>query len=76
MNQSSSISNLNKIPHRMVVHTRDVVNMTGLSERTCRGILQKIRVAYGKSKNAFITDIEFGSYCQMDIEDVRKYLRF
>jgi hypothetical protein len=60
----------------MVVHTRDVVNITGLSPRTCRGILKKIRVAYGKSKDAYITYIEFCSYCQMNVEEVRKYLRF
>jgi len=60
----------------MVVHTQDAVNMTGLSERTCRGILQKIRIALGKSKNAFVTYIEFATYCQIDVEEVRKYLRF
>lgn len=76
MNQSSSISDLNKIPHRMVVHTQDVVNITGLSARTCRGILQKIRVAFGKSKDAYVTYIEFCSYCQLNIEDVRNYLRY
>jgi hypothetical protein len=49
----------NKIPNRVVVYPKDVQNITGLKESTCRKIISELKKKLGKSKNEFITIDEF-----------------
>jgi hypothetical protein len=63
------------IPIRVVIHTRDVQNITGLSERGARYLMQRIRIAYKKSRYEYITIMEFCAYTKIAEEVVRRFLR-
>jgi len=65
----------NKIPVRIVVHTKDVENMTGFSARTAARLLQMLRQVLGKPKGGFITAREFASYHGIEEAEVIKFLR-
>jgi hypothetical protein len=67
---------LRRIPDRMVLFPLDIVNITGRSLRTSQRLVQKIRQAYGKSGQGFVTRKEFCQFCNLDEEEVKKYLRF
>ena len=63
-----------KIPTRIVLHPKDVENITGRRDRTARQILQKIRMALGKSKNQFVTVQEFCAFYGLTEEHVKDFL--
>jgi hypothetical protein len=63
-----------KIPNRMVIYPKDVVNITGKSERTCRDMIQSVRETLGKSKNQFVTVKEFCFIYGLPEDHVNKYL--
>jgi len=66
MNSSHS-----KIPLRVVIYPKDVENITGLSDRAARKLIQKIKSGLGKSKPMFVTVHEF-SLCTGIPEDLIK----
>ncbi|SHM51068.1 hypothetical protein SAMN05444266_108323 [Chitinophaga jiangningensis] len=47
------------VPNRIVIYAKDVMNITGRSERTARKILQQIRLSVGKKRGDIVTVIEF-----------------
>ena len=47
------------VPTRIVIYVKDVMNITGRSERISRKILQQIWKATGKKRGDMITVIEF-----------------
>jgi len=51
-----------KVPQRLVIYPKDVVNITGKSVQSARRILQKIRQRQGKGKDECITILEFCAY--------------
>ena len=55
-----------KMPGRIVVYAKDVMNMTGRKERAAQLLLQKIRQRSNKPKDAFITVREFSLYTGID----------
>jgi len=61
---------------RVVVYPRDVENITGRCGRTARKLLQKIRTAQGKSKNAFVTIKEFCAYTGIEEELIKDFLQY
>jgi hypothetical protein len=63
-----------KMPKRIVVYPKDVENITGRRERAARKVLQKIRKAFGKEKDAFVTVREFSLYTGIEEELVREFL--
>jgi hypothetical protein len=63
-----------KIPPRIVIYPKDVENITGRSERTCRSIIDRIRKALGKSKQQFITVREFCTFYGLEEEYVKEFL--
>lgn len=65
---------MNTIPNRMVVYPKDVMNITGRSERTARKLLFRIRKKYNKEKNAFISLEEFCEFTGLKPNDVSKFL--
>ena len=67
---------LQKMPLRIVVHSKDVENITGLMPRTSRKLLQSIREKMGKPKGALVTVKDFCSYTGIEEELVKDYLRF
>ena len=68
-------TNLNQLPQRVVLYTRDVENITGRRGRTARQLLQKIRNALGKSKDEFITIKEFSLFTGIDEELIKDFLQ-
>lgn len=62
------------IPNRIVIYPKDVENITGRRERAARKVLQKIRAAFGKDKDGFVTVREFSLYTGIDEEIVKEYL--
>ena len=63
-----------RMPNRAVLYTRDVENITGRRPRTARQLLQKIRNAFGKSKDEFITIKEFSLFTGIDEDIVKDFL--
>lgn len=63
-----------KVPKRIVVYAKDVMNMTGRKERAAQLLLQKIREKFNKSRNGMVSVWEFCSYTGFDEDLVRDYL--
>jgi predicted RNA-binding protein YlqC (UPF0109 family) len=62
------------IPLRVVIHPRDVENITGKKGRTARNMLQLIRKKYGKQKQQFITVDEFCRFTGLEQDAVRRFM--
>jgi hypothetical protein len=62
------------LPKRIVVHTKDVENITGRRPRTAQAILQKIKNFYNKEKSKYITIQEFCEFMGMKEDYVRQFL--
>ena len=60
------------IPQRIVIHPRDIANLTGCGERHARKILQKIRACQGKMPRDYISIAEFCFFTGMDEDAVRR----
>ncbi len=65
----------NRIPARVVLYPRDVENITGRRGRTARTLLNKIRMALGKSKDEFITIKEFSLFTGIDEDLIKDFLQ-
>jgi hypothetical protein len=65
---------LNTIPPRVVIYVKDVMNITGRSNRTARALLSRIRKHFKKDRNAFISIDEFCSFTGLKQELVSKFL--
>jgi hypothetical protein len=63
------------IPDRIVIHPRDVSNITGQCIRTCRRLLQDILRANKKPTDGFVTFKEFVEYTNIPEEEVRSFLK-
>ena len=66
---------VNKLPLRIVVHSKDIENITGYMPRTARKLLQSIREAFGKQKGSFVTTKEFCLYTGIEEDLVRDFLK-
>ncbi|RBL91010.1 hypothetical protein DF182_28815 [Chitinophaga flava] len=62
------------VPNRILIYAKDVMNITGRSERTARKILQQIRQAKGKKKGDMITVVEFCQFTGIDQQQVADFL--
>ncbi|RAJ76676.1 hypothetical protein CLV59_108196 [Chitinophaga dinghuensis] len=62
------------VPTRIVIYAKDVMNITGRSERTSRKILQQIRQATGKKRGDMITVLEFCQHTGIDQHLVTDFL--
>lgn len=63
-----------KKPLRVVLYPSDVGSITGRSERTARRLLQRVRLAFGKSEIEFVTVREFCTFYGIDEELVKDFL--
>jgi hypothetical protein len=66
---------MNTIPNRLVIYTKDVMNITGRKERTAQKLLAQIRAHYQKSKEDFITLSEFCTFTGLKEEQVLPFLK-
>jgi hypothetical protein len=62
------------IPPRIVIYTKDVMNITGRKERTARKLLSEIRKQQGKKQTDFITVEEFCQYTGLREEKIYPFL--
>lgn len=65
---------MNRLPNRIVVYARDVMNITGRKERAAYKLLALIRKKYNKPKEAFISIDEFCAYTGLKEDKVEKFL--
>ena len=63
------------VPNRIVIYAKDVMNITGRSERTARKILQQIRQSNGKRKGDFVTIVDFSRFTGIDENIIIEFLR-
>jgi hypothetical protein len=64
-----------KFPVRVILHTRDVQNIMGLSERGARRLIARIKAFYNKKPYEYITVKEFCGYTGIEEEIVKSFLR-
>lgn len=62
------------IPNRIVIYTKDVMNITGRKERAAKKLLANIRKKYKKKRGGFISVDEFCEYTMLNKESVREFL--
>ena len=62
------------IPNRIVIYTKDVINITGKKEQTSRKLLKKIRKHLGKSPKDYITIEEFSKFTKISVEAINKFI--
>ena len=67
---------VNKVPDRIIIHSKDVENITGLSERSARRMLEIIKKRLGKPRHALVTIQEFCWHTTIDENLVQEFLRF
>jgi len=60
---------------RLCIYPKDIVRITGKSERFSRGLIQRIRVSLDKKEHQFITIEEFCDYAGIDLEKVKEIIR-
>lgn len=63
------------VPNRIVIYTKDVVNITGKKERTARNLLVRIRKANNKPKDGLVTIEEFCAFTNIKPEHVTSFLK-
>lgn len=66
---------MKKPPQRLCIYPKDIVRITGKSERFSRDLIQRIRLHYGKLEYQFITIEEFCKYAGFEIEKVKELIR-
>ena len=59
---------------RLVLHTKDVMIITGKSERYSRELIRKMKEHFLKEKHQYITINEFATYLGLDADEVEKVL--
>jgi hypothetical protein len=59
---------------RLIIYTKDVIRITGKSERSSRRLLMRIREKYGRKKHQKVTLAEFCEDMGMRMEDVLPHL--
>ena len=63
------------IPNRLVIYTKDVMNITGRKERTAQKLLANIRKHCNKTDKDFITVQEFCAFTKLKEDQVLPYLK-
>jgi len=59
-----------KSPNRICIYPKDIMRLTGKSERYGRKLIEKIKVKNAKEEHQFVTIKEFCEYTGIDLTDV------
>jgi hypothetical protein len=62
------------IPNRIILYTKDIVNITGCSERTARYILSRIRKKNNKPPLSLVSVHEFCEHIGLKEEIIMPFL--
>lgn len=57
---------------RVCIYPKDIIRITGKSERYSRRLLNRIKKHYNKTSHQFITITEFATYTGIDIPTIEK----
>jgi hypothetical protein len=63
------------VPNRIVLQTKDIMLITGKSERTSRRLLKEIRKSGGNTRVSFVSLEQFCAFTGMSREEVIPYLQ-
>jgi predicted DNA-binding transcriptional regulator AlpA len=63
------------VPNRIVLNTKDIMLITGKSERTSRRLLKEIRRSARNTRVSFVSLEQFCSFTGMTREEVIPYLQ-
>ncbi|HCN10792.1 MAG TPA: hypothetical protein DIS75_00375 [Chryseobacterium sp.] len=66
---------MKKPPQRLCIYPKDIVIITGKSERFSRDLLQRIKQKLGKEEHQFITIDEFCQYAGFKVEKVQELIK-
>lgn len=66
---------MKKPPQRLCIYPKDIVRITGKSERFSRDLIQRIKQKLEKEEHQFITIDEFCQYAGLRTEIVRELIR-
>lgn len=61
-------------PRRLVLYAIDIANITGLSERSARRLLQSVKVALSKNAHEFVTVREFAAVYGVDEDFIFEHM--
>jgi hypothetical protein len=56
---------------RICIYPKDIMRVTGKSERYCRKLLELMKVKYSKNEHQFISVDEFCEFTGLKIEQVK-----
>ncbi len=59
---------------RVIIYPKDVMRITGKSERYGRKILQKIRSKYSKEDHQFVTLVEFSEFTGIPMDMISPFI--
>ena len=62
------------VPKRIVIYTKDVINITGKKDRAARKLLRAIRTSLNKSTKDYVTVDEFSKYTGIKEELIFRFL--
>ncbi len=62
-------------PQRLCIYPKDIVRITGNSERFSRDLIQRIKQKLGKEEHQFITIDEFCHYAGFEVEKVQELIK-
>jgi hypothetical protein len=66
---------MNTIPLRIVIYSKDVMNITGCRRRTAQKLIAGIKAKGAKSRGGFVTVTEFCRHTGFSPEEVHPFLR-
>jgi len=66
---------MKKLNQRLCIYPKDIVKITGKSERFSRQLIARLRIHLGKPEHQFITIEEFCNYCGLDLEKVKEIIK-
>ena len=66
---------MNKIPTRIVIYAKDIMNITGKCERTARRMIAAIRIKFDKPVRAWITVDDFCRFTGLKEENIYPMLK-
>jgi hypothetical protein len=64
-----------KIPVRICIYAKDIMNITGRKERAARKLLAQIKRKYKKKRGQFITIKEFSEFTGITSDHIYHFLK-
>lgn len=66
---------MKRLPQRLCIYPKDIVKITGKSERFSRDLIERIKISLNKKAHQFVTIEEFCNYSGLKEERVKELIR-